>query len=501
MRTRCGNVADRIVQHGALDITTRWPDDIPDGPDGKIYGIAAIGRALVHVPGAAIAGAAHQRSRRRRRARAAARHAPRPVGARRARGACCSSCCSAISASRVARREHLHRDPRASTTTVGLRALRRTRTSCSSRASSACSARRSGPRPTRRRREALWLGAWAGMLVEHQVRVRDLGRRRGRARRVEPASTSRRSQARRACGPRLAGAPFAVLALAYNYARWGSPFATGYGPYLGAYFGGSVFDGAWGMLASPNKSALLYSPPLVLPRSPACPRRSVRSRGSGCAILAHGRADVPRLLQLSIVERRLRVGAALLRVGRAAAARADRVVRGLGSRSARRVVLVAVVAGRRRRPAARHSRCTGITSSASRTTPRISGSASPNRSGAYIAERGRGHCDSCFEDTYELMWTPGVPADPRPLVACSNRSRAATTRSRHRPMRRGGRTRRSTSTSMRMFRARGSTGGACPRLRDFPGYAGARRDLDVDLRMRVRRSASRAGFALTRMRE
>src|SRR6185295_10033866 len=30
----------------------------------------------------------------------------------------------------------------------------------------------------------------------------------------------------------------------------------------------------------------------------------------------------------------------------------------------------------------------------------------PNRSGSYIAEHGRGHCDSCFEDTYELLWTP-----------------------------------------------------------------------------------------------
>ena len=30
----------------------------------------------------------------------------------------------------------------------------------------------------------------------------------------------------------------------------------------------------------------------------------------------------------------------------------------------------------------------------------------PNRSGSYIAEKGRGHCDSCFEDTYEILWTP-----------------------------------------------------------------------------------------------
>jgi hypothetical protein len=30
----------------------------------------------------------------------------------------------------------------------------------------------------------------------------------------------------------------------------------------------------------------------------------------------------------------------------------------------------------------------------------------PNRTGAYIPEKGRGHCDSCFEDTYEILWTP-----------------------------------------------------------------------------------------------
>jgi len=30
----------------------------------------------------------------------------------------------------------------------------------------------------------------------------------------------------------------------------------------------------------------------------------------------------------------------------------------------------------------------------------------PNRAGAYIPEKGRGHCDSCFEDTYEILWTP-----------------------------------------------------------------------------------------------
>jgi hypothetical protein len=30
----------------------------------------------------------------------------------------------------------------------------------------------------------------------------------------------------------------------------------------------------------------------------------------------------------------------------------------------------------------------------------------PNRAGSYIPAKGRSHCDSCFEDTYELLWTP-----------------------------------------------------------------------------------------------
>src|SRR6185436_14689660 len=75
----------------------------------------------------------------------------------------------------------------------------------------------------------------------------------------------RRAELKRVVGwAAVTGAPLVILALAYNWARWGSITRTGYEPYLDAYFGGSMFDGAWGMLLSPNKSALLYSPPLVL---------------------------------------------------------------------------------------------------------------------------------------------------------------------------------------------------------------------------------------------
>lgn len=51
--------ADRLVQHGAIDIKTRWPDDMPPGRDGKTYVITPIGAVLVHVPGAALTAMAH----------------------------------------------------------------------------------------------------------------------------------------------------------------------------------------------------------------------------------------------------------------------------------------------------------------------------------------------------------------------------------------------------------------------------------------------------------
>src|SRR5262245_60932645 len=51
--------ATRLVQDGAIDIKTRWPDDMPPGAGGKTYGIAAIGTVLVHVPGAALLSTTH----------------------------------------------------------------------------------------------------------------------------------------------------------------------------------------------------------------------------------------------------------------------------------------------------------------------------------------------------------------------------------------------------------------------------------------------------------
>jgi hypothetical protein len=172
-----------------------------------------------------------------------------------------------------------------------------------------------------------------------------------------------------------------------------------------------VFDGAWGMLASPNKSAFLYSPPLLLALL-GWPAAIREHRRLGLALLV---IVLPTFLVYCTYRSwsgdyawgpRFFVWAVpVLLVGMAWF-----VDRGVGAASRamcrwRRAFVGLVVAA-------------GI-------AVQLLGSAlywdhfiriaidvknqwlgNPNRSGSYIAERGRGHCDSCFEDTYEITWTP-----------------------------------------------------------------------------------------------
>ena len=260
----------------------------------------------------------------------------------------------------------------------------------------------------------------------------------------------------------VTGAPFVALALVYNWARWGSITRTGYEPYLDAYFGGSLFDGAWGMLLSPNKSALLYSPPLVARAASALPAGDPRDTAPRARAARDGRPGV--------------------RSSTAPTGRGAATTRGArGSSCGRRRSLLVPIAwcidARARRGCARRIVVAVV---AAGIGVQLLGNAlywdhfiriaidaknqwlgQPNRSGSYIAERGRGHCDSCFEDTYELLWTPGVPADPRPLVAAS-----AVARARRHARRRPGDAPWRTYTHAagqavaRPTRARGSTGGA-----------------------------------------
>ncbi len=394
-------VAERIVTKQTIAISIHWPEDIPPGRDGKFYGIAPIGPSLVHIPGVLVQQAAHALAKE---------YDPlvRPFAAHLAPAALGALACVMFF---LLLRDLGFRDRTASVCTVILACATTTwvyaRYPYSEILQLAAfsglvrQVLRTADDPSRK--NALWLGAWAGILLNAKY-VFASAIAGGL---VVIAWTLRKRRAELLGVIKWAavtGAPLLVLALAYNWARWGSITKTGYEPYLDAYFGGSLFDGAWGMLASPNKSALLYSPPLVL--ALVMLPRAVRERPRfGLALLA---MVVPVFLVYCTYRSwsgdyawgpRFFVWATPTLLVPIAwfvdTARARW----------RRVVLVGVVAA-------------GI-------GVQLLGNAlywdhfiriaidvknqwlgQPNRSGSYIAERGRGHCDSCFEDTYELLWTP-----------------------------------------------------------------------------------------------
>ena len=393
-------VADRLVQHGAIDIKTKWPDDMPPGRDGKTYGIAAIGTALVHVPGVALTALTHAAAPRQEiLLRPIFTHlAPAALGAIACmlffgllrdlgRSARTASLCTAILAlgttvwvyARMPYGEIIQVACFTGLFRYTLRVLEHAT-----------------------RRDALWLGLWAGYLFNTKyvyalaiagaavLIAWTLRRRRDELKRVVAWSA-------------VTAGPLLVLALVYNYLRFSSITATGYEPYLSWYFGGSVFDGAWGMLASPNKSALLYSPPLVLALL-GWPRaiREHRRLGIALALLvvptfvtyctyrswSGDYAWGPRYFVWTVPV--LLVGLAWF---------VDEM--GRWKKALLGVALAAGIAVQLLGSALYWDHFIRI---AMETQRQWLGR--PNRSGAYIPEQGRGHCDSCFEDTYGILWAP-----------------------------------------------------------------------------------------------
>jgi hypothetical protein len=418
-------VADRLVRDGALDIKTRWPDDMPPGRDGKTYGIAAIGTVLVHVPGVALTSAAQS---------AAPRHvvllkpifthlAPAALGALACvlffgllrdlgRSARTASLCTAILAcattvwvyARMPYGEIIQVAMFVGMFRYTLRVIDPARRSESG-------ALHAGD-PTRV--NALWLGFFAGYLFNTKyvygtaivgaalLIAWSLRKQRGDLKRVVIWASA-------------TALPLLVLALGYNYLRFGSIVTTGYEPYLAWYFGGSIFDGAWGMVASANKSALLYSPPLVLALF-GWPRaiRANRTLGLALAVLVLPTFVVyctyrswsgdyawgPRYFVWTVPV--LLVGLAWFIDG-AGQAPGRLQSRQLG-RYKRAFVAAVVAAGIVVQLLGSALYWDHFIRIAIETKNQWLGR--PNRSGAYIPERGRGHCDSCFEDTYQILWTP-----------------------------------------------------------------------------------------------
>ena len=231
-------------------------------------------------------------------------------------------------------------------------------------------------------------------------------RRTDQGRDDAPTRAGRTGQRARllACSTGLVVLPLVALALAYNWARWGSVARTGYEPYLDVYFGGSLADGAWGMLLSPNKSAFLYSPPLVLAAIglPAAVRARPRLGLALAAMVAPvfllyctyrswsgDYAWGPRFFVWATPVVLIPIAWCL----EAATTRWRRAAVG--------AVVVAGIAVQVLGNALYWDHFIRVAIDAKNQWL-----GQPDRSGAYIAARGRGHCDSCFEDTYEILWTP-----------------------------------------------------------------------------------------------
>jgi hypothetical protein len=393
------DVAVAIAHHGEIHITTKWPGDLPDGRNGKTYGIAPLGPVVVHIPGVVILGLVHAVAPSYETLvwPLASHLAPAALGAL----ACVLFFLLLIDLGRTPRTASLCTAILALSTTLWVYA----RYPYSEIVQLACflGAFRATWRvlesPTRR--EALWFGFWAGCLLNAKY-VYALAIV-GAVATIAWTLRARRGELKRVIYWAAAtGGPLLALALFYNWARWGNIFETGYGPYLDAYFGGSIADGAWGMLLSPNKSAFLYSPPLALALigAVAAVRDKPRFGLLVCTVAvptllvcctyrswSGDYAWGPRffvyltpivLVPLAwFVDRLTRVKKAVL----AGVFAAGMAVQLLGNALYwDHFIRVAI-----------------------ETKNQWLGN--PNRGGAYIAQHD-GHCDSCFEDTYEVLWTP-----------------------------------------------------------------------------------------------
>ena len=250
-------------------------------------------------------------------------------------------------------------------------------------------------------RRGVALGAWAGAVVNAKS-VLLLGVAGG----VIAAAILLRERAalkRLALGAVLGGLPWLLMLLAYNHARWGSPFDTGYGETLGL-MRESIPTGLLGLLLSPGKGLLWFSPVILL--SVIGLLRGWRDhRALVVVVLAvvvppllfYARflswsGDYcwgPRYLVYAIAPLSILLAPWLEQL-------ACRVRRWLV-----RVVVAASVVVQLLGASLFWDHWIRLSREA-----RLEWLGNPNRRGAAIAEAGRGHCDTCFEDMYGHQWLP-----------------------------------------------------------------------------------------------
>jgi hypothetical protein len=256
----------------------------------------------------------------------------------------------------------------------------------------------------RTRRGAIWVGVTAGLLINAKlVYVLTVA---GTALVVLSRGPDR---LRWAGWAGLGATPMLVALLGYNWIRWGSPLDTGYAETLELQ-GESPFWGVFGLALSTGKSIFLYNPPLVL--SVIVVGGFARNRPR--AVLVLGAAVLPAMIYYGsflnwgggwcwgprywtfavpflLLPSVWWIDAALS-----------------ATRPRRRRALVAFVGLALLGSGVQFLGSVFYWDHFIRIGRRIQAAwlGEPDRSGAVIDEAGRGHCDSCIEDTYSLLWLP-----------------------------------------------------------------------------------------------
>ena len=227
------------------------------------------------------------------------------------------------------------------------------------------------------------------------------------------------------------GAPFALMFLAYNQLRTGSPFQIGYPTGVTgrpavrrAHPGGAV-----GVVPVPGQEPVAVLPAAAAGRWGRAPAAAPWRPRLGLGGAAHHRAGGAVLRPHHVLARRLVLGPALPGVRRCRCCSCRRCCGPTGRPAARtgraRRAKRAAAGGAGRRAWACSCwdrRFTGITSCASITKRARSGWAGPTAPGPASPDRG-GWCDPCIEDLYGVNWLPAfsphrgspVAGPPRPV--------------------------------------------------------------------------------------
>ncbi|MGD0837293.1 MAG: hypothetical protein ABSB49_11695 [Polyangia bacterium] len=282
-------VADNIAHSHTLYAKTRWPQGLPNGKDGHLYGLAPLLQSLVHVPGAALQRALvkHFPAYWQILWRFTSHLAPTVLGT-----------LGCVMLFGLCRQLGMAPIPAAATalafawcTSVWVYARYPYSETLQLVCFTGFFAKLLDCRQRPTWRQATLLGLWAGLLVNAKpvFLLSGLG---GGLFLAWELRRNRRALVLVAAVSLATSVPLGAIYLYYNYLRWNSIFATGYGI---AFAGTGVSTpvgilhesplvGLYGMFLSPGKSIFLYSPPLLLALY-ALPRFIRRLRHVALAIL------------------------------------------------------------------------------------------------------------------------------------------------------------------------------------------------------------------------